>query len=119
MSGIVIVTGSRDLDREGRKRVYRVLDARGPARVIEGGCPTGADLAARLWRKHHGVEGPTYEANWARYGKRAGFIRNGLMLRHWPMATVLAFPLPQGRGTQDCIRQAQRLGMTVEVFHPV
>lgn len=110
---VVIITGSRDWGDEDS--LIRVLENACPHLVVEGGCPRGADAIAREWAKRYGVRNTTYRANWAKHGRAAGPLRNGLMLRSHPDAHVLAFPLGGG-GTEDCIRQARALGMHVSVY---
>lgn len=111
----VIVTGSREW--ADPDRIYKALfDAR-PSLVIQGGCHTGADMYARAWARVQRVPCKSYDANWQKHGRRAGPLRNGLMLRSHPDALVLAFPL-DGPGTKDCVRQAKRAGMHVIEFPP-
>lgn len=115
MSDVVIVTGSRDwADAEfiGEK-----LGDALPKLIVQGGCPTGADAIARDWARENGVRCVTFNANWLKHGRAAGPLRNGLMLRSYPDALVMAFPL-DGPGTWDCIRQAKTMGMLVRVYSP-
>lgn len=116
---VVIVTGSRRLKEHWR--VWWVLDQYQPRVVVEGNCPTGADAAARRWLHRQGRPTRSYTAKWNYYGKKAGMIRNGEMLRDWPSACVLAFPSEgaENKGTADCMRQAWALGMVVENFSNV
>lgn len=114
---IIIVTGSREWRRPDR--VHLILESYMPRLVIEGNCPTGADLHARMWLGKMGLPTRSYTADWKRYGTRAGHIRNGIMLHDWrkfPNVRVCAFPLTQGDGTQDCMAQALALGMIVENY---
>ena len=117
---VIIVTGSRHYKKEWK--VHAILDSYMPRIVVEGNCPTGADLYARRWCRLHGIHPRSYTADWKRYGLGAGPIRNGEMLRawaRWPNVRVIAFPVEGGRGTQDAIRQALALGMTVENYGDV
>ena len=61
-------------------------------------------------------------ALWKQYGKPAGMKRNGAMVQlaailreHGHAVMVLAFPLPEGKGTQDCMRRARAAQLTVRV----
>lgn len=109
---VVIVTGSRLwADPEP---IYSALDNSCPTLVVQGGA-LGADAIAREWAKATGTQCRTFHANWLKHGKRAGPLRNGLMLRSYPGALVLAFPL-DGPGTADCMRQARELRMRVTVY---
>lgn len=106
---VVIVTGSRDWADE--EAIYRALDDSCASLVIEGGA-RGADAIARQWAKETGTKNRTFHANWLKYGRRAGPLRNKLMLNAYPDAIVLAFPL-DGPGTWNCIEQARELRMRV------
>lgn len=117
---VIIVTGSRKWTRQDR--VWLILDSYMPRTVVEGNCPTGADLHARQWCSRVGLHPKSYTAEWNRYGNKAGPIRNGRMLRDWmhfPDVRVIAFPTPDGSGTQDCVKQARALGIAVENYGDV
>lgn len=116
---VVIVTGSRKLQEWWR--VEWVLDQYKPRIVVEGNCRSGADAAARQWCTKRGLQKRSYTADWKRYGRAAGPIRNTQMLREWPTAVVLAFPVEyaENDGTTDCIQQAWSMGMVVEIFSNV
>lgn len=59
-------------------------------------------LAARL-----GLSVEAYPADWAQYGRSAGFLRNRKMLDTRP-DLVIAFWDGRSRRTQDCIEEAGR-----------
>jgi len=103
----VIVCGGRDFtDYEW---MCRVLDLLKPDVVIEGEAP-GADLLSRRWAESRGADVIAIPANWVRYGRAAGPIRNGAMLTYKP-DHVHAFP--GGSGTANMIEQAERAGVPV------
>ena len=80
--------------------------------IIEGGA-SGADTLARYWAKHNKVAFQTYKADWEKYGKRAGTIRNELMLKEHPdIDGVIAFP-SGGPGTAHMMRIAKEAGKLV------
>jgi hypothetical protein len=79
--------------------------------LIEGGA-RGADRLAREWAKAHGVTVETYEAEWQRYGRGAGPIRNDTMIRDGDPDLVVAFP--GGSGTADMVRRATIFSVPVE-----
>lgn len=115
MSGTIIVTGSRDwTDYEV---LGRALAAHEPDLIVEGGA-RGADMVARLWAHENDVKWHTVAADWKAYGKAAGSMRNIKMLEEFPEALVIAFPLPQSRGTYHCIREAVKRGHKVMVVKP-
>jgi predicted Rossmann-fold nucleotide-binding protein len=103
----VLVCGGRDYDN--RRRVESVLEALRTAYpeliVIEGGA-TGADAHARRWAIEKGIWHETYPANWQRFGRSAGTLRNAQMLREGRPDIVIVFP--GGAGTLDMLNQATR-----------
>jgi hypothetical protein len=106
----ILVCGGRDYSDE--RCVERVLieEPPVPSLVIAGGAP-GADRLTRRVCRRHGIHVAEVEALWRFYGKPAGHLRNAAMLRLEP-DKVIAFP--GGRGTEDCIAQAEALGIPVE-----
>lgn len=71
--------------------------------LIEGGAK-GADTFACEWAVVNWVRGKTYEANWEKHGKAAGFIRNQQMIDEGKPNMAIAFP--GGSGTADMIQRA-------------
>lgn len=118
---IVIVTGSRDWSEKAvLRRVLSVLHGNGQDGIellVEGGA-RGADTMARDWARDNGVPHETVPADWDRYGRAAGAKRNIQMLERYPSALVVAFPLPQGRGTQHCVMAAKDRKHKVWVVKP-
>ena len=74
--------------------------------IVNGGA-SGADSLSTLWAKKNNI--PFYEikANWEFYGKKAGPIRNKLMLdTHPDIELIVVFS--GGKGTQNMVIQAQK-----------
>lgn len=73
-----------------------------PSFVLSGGAK-GADLLAEAWRRERGYVGRAEQADWDRLGRKAGIVRNKLMLdvlravRDAPKL-VVAFPNRDARG---------------------
>lgn len=115
----VIVTGSRAWTGDA---VYDALWAlyhqHGAFHLMHGACSTGADFHAHDWFLRVGSElGCTemkYLANWER-GPQAGPERNARMVEAGA-DLVLAFPLPQGAGTQHTMKLARAAGIEVIEF---
>lgn len=90
----VLITGSRDWKVQGRVwgELSRIaLHERPPVlTVVHGNCPTGADRFARQWCEEYqdmlrGLMGINFHeerhpADWGRYGRQAGPIRNEAMV---------------------------------------
>lgn len=94
----MLVCGGRDYT--DRHRLWATLDElhreRGVVRVIAGGA-RGADTMAAEWAEACGISCNVFMANWAELGRKAGPIRNQLMLDDGRPTLVVA--LPGGRGT--------------------
>lgn len=90
--------------------------------VLIQGMAKGADLLAFKWlyTKYPDLwqhMNDAYPANWKKYGKAAGPIRNKQMLEEGKPDLVIAFLAPDSRGTANMISQAETMGVPVEVIH--
>lgn len=81
------------------------------ADVVIHGAATGADTAAGKWAKLVGKRVEEYPADWKKYKKSAGPIRNSQMLDDGKPDLVIAFP--GGRGTADMVQKAKMAGIPV------
>lgn len=80
--------------------------------IINGGAP-GADTMAQKWADKHNIPYLTFHANWAKYGKAAGPLRNQEMIEHGQPDHAIAFP--GGTGTADMLKRCVGDG-TIFVF---
>lgn len=73
-------------------------------KLVSGGCPKGADLFAEVIARETGAEIVVHAAQWAKYGRSAGFRQNGLIAAD---ADVLIACVAKDRtgGTEDTIRK--------------
>ena len=78
--------------------------------IIAGGA-TGADTVAIEWAVVNWCKFKEYEAEWDKYGKAAGHIRNKQMLEEGKPDIVIAFP--GGKGTENMKAQARLAGVQV------
>lgn len=79
--------------------------------VIHGGA-RGADTLGAEFAKELGYGKITeYPAEWDKYGKRAGMVRNIEMLEQNP-DLVIAFGT--GKGTNHTVKEAEKRGITVK-----
>jgi hypothetical protein len=110
-----LVCGGRDFaDARWLWEVLNELQKEaGGALVILHGGAQGADALAGAWARHYGIPCLAYLAEWRRYGRRAGPIRNQRMLDEGSPDLVLAFP--GGRGTADLIARAREAGIPVRI----
>ena len=76
----LIIAGSRHLDiTEADIDLALIQFQLVPTMIISGGCPTGADVAAKKYAQSNKVEYKEFIAQWDKYGKAAGPIRNHAM----------------------------------------
>lgn len=119
----ILVTGSRDWP--DRAAVHMTLDglrkvasARNESLVVvHGDCPTGADAMAAQWAKQCGIEVEAYPAEWDRYGKAAGPMRNQKMV-DLGADLCIGFPIAGSRGTLHCMTRAYSAGIAVLDMNP-
>jgi len=114
----VLVCGSRDWTSASTIR-GRLKKLPKDVTIIEGGA-RGADSVAREVARNLGLDVITVWANWEKYGKKAGPIRNGRMLDMLDPNEdmVIAFhpDLSFSRGTVDTVTRAEKRGIKVEVI---
>lgn len=126
----VLVTGSRDW--ADYKRLYSVLHTEIVERywekghdeqgrfidwvipedfvLVHGACPTGADLMADDWILSWDRVAETHPADWKKYGKRAGYVRNAEMVEAGA-DLCLAFILNKSRGATMTADLAEEAGI--------
>lgn len=116
----VLVTGSRDhvphVIAIALAGILKDKVAKGERLTVIHGDATGADQGAHMVSDYLGCNEYRFPAEWAALGKAAGPRRNAEMLDTVRPDIVLAFPLGESRGTRDCIREAVRRGIPVEVY---
>jgi hypothetical protein len=124
----LIVTGSRDwTDSE---LIYAAMGyvkmawvtlpstrrgTREEAILVHGACPTGADDIADRHAMRLGWNVERHPAQWSRYGKRAGYIRNAEMVEAGA-EVCLAFIRNNSRGATMCADLAERAGIPTHRF---
>ena len=109
----VLVTGDRNW--QGEDVIMRELRKMKPDVVVEGGAK-GADSLAKKVANKLGIEVREYPAEWDKYGRAAGPIRNQEMLGEKP-DLVLAFHsnIEKSKGTKNMITLARRQGVHVKL----
>lgn len=121
----VLVCGSRDyVDGIGLwnylSQTAKHLAEKGTpiTEIIQGGA-RGADTLACQWAHLAGVNEREFRAEWGKYGKAAGPIRNKQMLDEGKPDLVIAFPingdLNATRGTKNMVEQARAAGIATIV----
>ena len=114
----IIVAGSRDF--KDRERVYRNLDV--VERSLEGGktieivsgLARGPDTFGKDWAISKGYKVHEFPANWDKYGKKAGYLRNVEMSK--VADCLIAFWNGSSPGTKHMIDIAHEHGLKVAVI---
>lgn len=109
----VLVCGSRGIGDPAV--VSHAVEQSGlsPTQIISGGA-RGVDKLAGEYAASHGIEFVEYLADWDRYGKRAGFIRNCVMIA--AADALIALWDGTSPGTKHSIEYARSCGKQVLVY---
>ncbi len=83
--------------------------------IIAGGAK-GADALAIDYAVVNWIPFKVYKANWKKYGRAAGAIRNQQMLEEGKPDLVAAFP--GNKGTADMVERAEKAGIQVIKVSP-
>ena len=98
------------------KMIASVLRELNPRVVIEGEA-RGADSLARIEAERMGIPVLKFPAEWGKYHRAAGPIRNAQMLREGRPDMVVAFhdDLDSSKGTKHMVGLARKAGVPVRV----
>jgi hypothetical protein len=117
----ILVTGSRDwtdarsIELEMFRALYETKTTFSEAVLIHGACPTGADALADAYARATGMHIIRRPADWERYGKRAGFLRNAELVDLGP-DVCLAFIRSKSRGATMTANLAEKAGIEVRRY---
>jgi hypothetical protein len=111
----VIVAGGRDFaDAELLNSVLCEMYGDKDIEVVCGDA-SGADTLGKKWAEKNGKAVKSFPADWRKYGKKAGPIRNRQMAEYG--THLVAFWDGVSRGTGGMINVASELGLDVTVVH--
>lgn len=115
----VIVAGSRYYN--DKEALYNMVDTvlksiDGDVEIISGNC-RGADKLGEQYAEEHGIPVKIFPAEWLKYGKRAGYIRNKQMAEYASEenGVLIAFPFGDSKGTNMMIKLGKEHGLKVFV----
>lgn len=113
----ILVTGSRDWN--DRTVIHNALLSISPKEgeqmtVINGGA-RGADWLAQECARALGYVVITHVADWDKYGKRAGYVRNQQMVDSG-VDVCLAFIKNESKGATMCADLATKAGIPVRFY---
>jgi N-glycosidase YbiA len=101
----LLVCGGRNFkDIEFACNVLGMIHQEHPITCLVHGAAKGADTIGGAWAEELGIPTEVYPAEWERYGKSAGPIRNEKMFRTSKPDGLLV--LPGGRGTEHMWKHA-------------
>lgn len=100
--------------------IYDVVSKLDRNSIIIHGAAKGADTMAGTIASKLGFKVVAFKANWERYGKAAGPIRNREMLDVKP-DLVIAFhnDIENSKGTKDCIKEAEKRSIEVKLVSTI
>jgi hypothetical protein len=110
----VLVCGSRHFT--DRKLLEATLQQFAIEEIIEGGA-FGADTLAREWAFAHKIPVMEFMADWGKYGRAAGPLRNKRMLDEAKPDLVIAFMAKGSKGTKNMVQQAAKAGVKTHVVN--
>lgn len=111
---IIAISGTRkELSANARNKIDEVLSVldKSITFIHYGDCPTGVDEYIDNEYIANGWQGYKFKANWKKFGKKAGPIRNKNML--FGATKLFAFPVPTSKGTFNAIKQAREAGIEI------
>jgi hypothetical protein len=112
----LIVAGGRwfnDYDLMVRKLDIILSEVEEPIEIVSGKA-NGADTLGERYARQNGYPIKDFYAQWGRYNKRAGHIRNGEMARYGTHCVV--FWDGESTGSKDMIDQAEEYGLPTRVI---
>jgi len=112
---ILLIAGSRTFDDYEflKRKVEESIELEEVSLVISGGAK-GADLLVEKFALEHELDFRCYPANWDKYGKRAGFIRNTEMVSLADV--VLLFWDGKSKGTKSTLQLTRNKAKPLKVF---
>lgn len=116
----VLVCGSRHFNDAGlmHQELSKIFDVDDTVTLIHGDARGADRLSEQVLRRYFrgGFQVERYPADWDKYGKKAGPIRNVQMLKEGKPDMVIAFLAPDSRGTKNMIDQARAAGFNPTII---
>lgn len=107
----VAIVGGRDFDHY--ELMFHLLDKMEIDIIVSGGAP-GADSLAERYANDMGIKTLIFKAEWDKYGKSAGFIRNKDIIDNCD--SVVAFWDGSSKGTLSSINLAKKQRKEVKII---
>lgn len=117
----VIIAGSREFDNYDmlKEKCDKILSRKvneGEEIVIVSGTARGADTLGEKYAEERGYKIERYPANWDKYGKRAGYLRNKKMAEVSNACIVFLNPKAENKGSKMMISIATEEKLLIRVI---
>lgn len=113
----VVIAGCRDYNNYNEAKIYIDYCLSNVQKenniVIVSGCARGADAIGERYAKENGFKVEKYPADWKKYGRSAGPIRNKQMAESCDF--VICFWDDKSKGTKSMIEYAKRCGKPIRI----
>lgn len=109
----VIIAGSRNMPRDLDLIDEAVKDSGFAVEAVVCGCARGADTWGAEWAKLRDIPILRFPAEWDKYGRAAGPIRNSQMRD--AADALIVFIYPGSRGSINMLEQMERVSKPVYV----
>ena len=120
----IIIAGSRSfIDYEIVKKSLKnflIVKQTSDKPIIICGMARGADMLGYRLAKEFRLPLKEFPADWNRFGKRAGYIRNEQMAKYayeHDNGVLLAFWDGQSKGTKSMIELAKKYNLEIHIFN--
>ena len=91
----------------------------GQLEIVSGGC-AGVDLLGERFANERGIAITRFPAQWKKYGRAAGIIRNQEMIDYTADGTsrgiLIAFWDGKSKGTGYTVKHSEKAGIEVKIF---
>lgn len=109
----IAVTGGRNfMNFLIIRKAFQEINLNENDTIVHGGC-SGCDQLCAEVAKEFKAKTEEYPADWNKYGKAAGPIRNEKMLKS-NIDMLLVFQ--GGKGTKNCVKKAEELQIKIKRF---
>jgi hypothetical protein len=110
----VIIAGSRSInDIELVK--YAVLESGFDITEVVSGRARGVDTLGEIWARENNISLAYFPADWKKYGRAAGPIRNAEMAKYGE--ALIAIMESGSKGTANMVKNAKALGLEIFILH--
>ncbi len=111
----VIVAGSREFENYEmlKNKLDKLLVNQKEIQIVSGGC-RGADKLGERYAKEKGYSLKIFKANWDKYGKKAGPLRNRKMAEY--ANGLVAFYKEGSKGTKNMIEEARKRNLKIRII---